>query len=86
MADAYRGMNEEPGTGRPALSVPPNTPPLMLGVRLTAPAGREPDEPGHGLVEPERRVPAEDYQRALEATRPSWTINEPAVATRSSST
>jgi hypothetical protein len=34
MADASRGMNEEPGTGRPALSVPPNTPPLMLAARL----------------------------------------------------
>ena len=37
MADAFRGMNAEPGTGLPALSVPPGERPLMLDVRVRRP-------------------------------------------------
>lgn len=33
----------------------------------------DPENPaGHGFVEPARRMPFEDYERALRATRPLW--------------
>lgn len=35
-----------------------------------------PDRPGHGLVEPSRAMPAQDYQRYLATTRDLWEVDE----------
>jgi hypothetical protein len=36
----------------------------------------EPDSATHGNIAPDRTVPFDDYQSALEATRPEWQVDE----------
>ncbi len=36
----------------------------------------EPDSATHGTIAPVRVMPLDDYQSALEATRPGWQVDE----------
>lgn len=36
----------------------------------------DPSDPYHGFVEPDSSMPSEDYQKAIEATQGSWSIDE----------
>ena len=36
----------------------------------------EPDSASHGTIAPARVMPLDDYQSALEATRPDWRVDE----------
>jgi hypothetical protein len=51
--------------------------PFAMGPLAEALALRpDPDNPAHGFVEPDRRMPAGAFQQALHATQALWRIEE----------